>query len=63
MCGWIKSVNVIPPLDKWISNNNTNINKRLKKRNLHRFASTQKDHTLSQINMDSTIVGPMNDRN
>jgi hypothetical protein len=33
------------PLDNWISNGNTYTND---KKNLHRFASTQKDHILPQ---------------
>ena len=57
--------------DNWISNENTNINKRSPTamhkqtiKNLQRFAYTQKDHILSQktknnINMDSTIAGSM----
>jgi hypothetical protein len=39
-CGRVKPVN-------WISNGSTDIKKDLKK-NLHRLASTQKDHTLLQ---------------
>ena len=53
-------------LDNWISNSKTYTNERYKK-NLHIFASTQKEkkrpHTIikmnDHINMDSTITGSM----
>ena len=52
-------------LDNWISNGNTYKKQTIK--NMQRFASTLKDHILSQqmknnINMDSTTVGLINAR-
>ena len=50
------------PLDNWISNGNTDTNKWYK--NLHRFASIKKNHTITKkndnVNMDSTIARSVN---
>ena len=61
--GWVKLVYGIPPppLNNWISNNKC----KQTIRNLQRFTSTKKDHTLilkmnDNINMDSTITRLMN---
>jgi hypothetical protein len=50
----------VSPLDNWISNGNA----KKKQKKLHRFASTEKNNTKmnDNINMDSTITGSMNDR-
>jgi hypothetical protein len=44
--------------DNWISNENTNKNN--KKKDMHRFASIQKDCTLPQKQMTSTTAGSVN---
>jgi hypothetical protein len=54
------SIGCQPHLDNWISNDNTHINKQLRK-NLRRFFFTQKDPTLSHkikdnVRMDSIIA-------
>jgi hypothetical protein len=56
---WNMHTNV-SPLDNWISNGNA----KKKQKKLHRFASTEKNNTKmnDNINMDSTITGSMNDR-
>ena len=50
------------PLDNWIFNSNTHLQTI---KYLKRFAFTQKDQTLTKINdninIDSTIAGPVND--
>ena len=58
---WLNwSIGCQPHLDNWISNDNTHINKQLRK-NLRRFFFTQKDPTLSHkikdnVRMDSIIA-------
>lgn len=54
------SIGCQPHLDNWISNDNTHINKQLRK-NLRSFFFTQKDPTLSHkikdnVRMDSIIA-------